>query len=84
MINHSRDGHIVSDDGVTPTITTRPDELGVAVVDLKRGYPCTVKKNKSLLIKLMLSVIIQSLDLIKHQLLVRMVLLLQLLKITDK
>ena len=46
MINHSRDGHIVSDDGITPTITTRPDELGVAVVDLKRGYPCTVKEEQ--------------------------------------
>lgn len=46
MINHSRDGHIVSDDGVTPTITTRPDELGVAVVDLKRGYPCLVKEEQ--------------------------------------
>ena len=47
IVNHSRDNTPVITDGVTPTITTRPDELGVCVVDLKRGYPCEVKEEAS-------------------------------------
>ena len=44
ILNHSRYNPPISTDGVTPTITTRPDELGVCVVDLKRGYSCEVKE----------------------------------------
>ena len=47
VINHSRPNNpIVSKDGVTPTITTRCDELGT-VIDLKRGYSVEVKNEKN-------------------------------------
>ena len=47
IVNHSRPNNPkVGEDGVTPTITTRCDELGVTVVDLKRGYSCEVKEEK--------------------------------------
>ena len=45
IVNHSRPNNPkVGEDGVVPTITTRCDELGVTVVDLKRGYSCEVKE----------------------------------------
>lgn len=48
VVNHSRDAHnpLNTEDGVVPTLTTRGDELGVVVVDLKRGYSCEVKEEK--------------------------------------
>lgn len=47
VVNHSRPNNpVVSKDGVTPTITTRCDELG-AVVELKRGYSVEVKAEKN-------------------------------------
>lgn len=45
VINHSRDESVV-EENMSPTLTTRPDELGVVVVDLKRGYPVEVKEEK--------------------------------------
>ena len=45
VINHSRDDSVV-EENMSPTLTTRPDELGVVVVDLKRGYPVEVKEEK--------------------------------------
>ena len=44
VINHSRDEPKVNSKGVSPTLTTRCDELGVAVVPLKRGYDCEIKE----------------------------------------
>ena len=46
VINHSRPNTPIVKDGVAPTLTTRGDELGVAVVGLKRGYPCEVKEEQ--------------------------------------
>ena len=45
VINHSRDESVV-EENMSPTLTTSPDELGVVVVDLKRGYPVEVKEEK--------------------------------------
>lgn len=45
VINHSRYESVV-EENMSPTLTTRPDELGVVVVDLKRGYPVEVKEEK--------------------------------------
>lgn len=47
VINHSRDDPSPmgsASEGCSPTLTTRADELGVVVVDLKRGYPCEVRE----------------------------------------
>ena len=46
IINHSRNNVPLNTEGVVPTLTTRADELGVVVVDLKRGYSCEVKEEK--------------------------------------
>lgn len=35
------------DDNISPTLTTRPDTLGVTVVDLKRGYSCEIKNEET-------------------------------------
>lgn len=49
VVNHSRNSDKpvnANEPNISPTLTTRGDELGVVVVDLKRGYPCEVKEEK--------------------------------------